>query len=164
MTASIFRSRKSIAPGPPYKDGEINSRDEGYRATDGPHTQTGEKDSRDDEKRIGSEVRNPEQYQEREHGAREARLPSKLPREPSSAKEVGIEDRKYSDKSPPSVEQDKDQLERALDSSNISPKRPQALAFIIVGISLSVFLVSLDRTIVTTVRFSIRLHHRDIRR
>ena len=97
-----------------------------------------------------------------EHNARGTPTPPMLLREPSSAKEAGGEDRNISDKSPRSLEQDKDQPKSALDSSKPEPNRTQALPFVIIGISLSVFLVSLDRTIITTVSFLVRLRHLDI--
>ncbi|KAL8792911.1 MAG: hypothetical protein Q9195_004488 [Heterodermia aff. obscurata] len=127
----------------PYKNVESNFRDEEYRLMDVPYTQIGEKPSTCNEQPVDSKVRDRERYQEREHSTRETL-------EPPTAMEVRDEGRILSNKSPPSLEHEKDQSESTLDISKLSPECPKAMPFVIIGISLSVFLVSLDRTIITT--------------
>ena len=139
------------------KNVESNSRGEEHRPTAVPHTRIGEEASRDNEQRVDSEMQNPERCQEQEHNARGTPLPPVLPRGSHSGIEVGDEDPKHSNESPRSLEQGQDPTEKALDSSKPSPYRPQSLPIVIIGISLSVFLVSLDRTIITTVGFPISL-------
>ena len=157
MTVSIFKSQKPMTAGQQDQNVENISGEEEYRPTDIPHTRIGKEASRNNEQRVDSEMKNPGRYQEQEPNARETPLPPVLPRGSPSEKWVGDENPKNSNESPRSLEQGKDSPQKASNSSKPSPNRRQALPFVIIGLSLSVFLVSLDRTIITTVGFSISL-------
>ena len=163
-----------MATEPKDKDEESEARGEGYEATDVPHTQVEEGSSKGNDQRVESDSRGSKQDQEQAdsvtdillddpvstapriggsiaHGPDSAtEAPHTLSKE-SSPKEVGHADCKSSG-TPQGSEQEKDQPGSAADASTPQYPGPLALSILVVGISLSVSLVSLDRTIITTVR------------
>lgn len=139
---------------PKLKDEESELREAVCGTTDVTHTQVEEGPLRDNDQCVNFESRNPEHDRERADSVRNTLPPLTQPKESSSTKEMGHIDSKSSNGNPQSSEQEKAQPGSAADAS--TRPRPLALSLLVIGISLSVFLVSLDRTIITTVGLSRR--------
>ena len=150
MTASASKSCKSLTAKLKLKNEESESREEGYRTDRCDASQVEERPSRDNDQRVSSGSRHPKHDRELADSVGNTLPPLILSEEFSSTKEVGRVNSKSSNGYPQTSEQEKAQQGSEADAP--TGLRPLALSLLIVGISLSVFLVSLDRTIITTVR------------
>ena len=157
MNASINKPCNSLSKKPEYKSEESSLDNGKHGSTEAPHTLMEGRPSKCNEKGVYSESEEYGPYQEQEGSPRELPL-TIVPGKESSAKESGNEDRKSSNRSAQSLEQAKDQIGSPATAPELQPSRPQTLPLLIIGISLSVFLVSLDRTIITTVGPPLRVY------
>ncbi|KAG7007522.1 efflux pump aflT [Physcia stellaris] len=146
MNDSISKLRASLAEEPTYKDEESRP-DNGEYRVNVPQKQIEGRHWMGKEKGVNCERETSEAHQEQGHSPPPALALNKVS---SSAKESGHEERNSSDRSPESLEQVKDQQSSPTNAAELQPSHPQILPLLIIGLSLSVFLVSLDRTITTT--------------